>query len=213
MTQTHRTIAVLTGDIIGSTALGSEKLERAIKALSTCADTQQTWMGESLNFTRHRGDGWQVVLAKPKYALRSALAFRAALRAEDTDFATYIGLAEGRIEGTLDTNLNSASADVFVQSGHALDMAAMVGPESLIFEPQQPKYAVLPSVDYISKSWTQAQAAAILPMLAPNTQTSYTDIAKALGKSRQSVTKSLASAGLEAIQRTLEILESDESHV
>lgn len=96
-TKTH--IAVLTGgDIIGSTQMAPPAdLERAFDALSACAETQAEWHGEDLHFTRQRGDGWQVRLARPELALRSALAFRAALRCEGKEFSTFIAVAEGGI--------------------------------------------------------------------------------------------------------------------
>jgi hypothetical protein len=68
-------------------------------------------------------------------------------------------------------------------------------------------------LDHISKDWTPAQAAPMLRMLDPIAPPSYTEIAKSLGKSRQTVTKSLDSAGFTAIFTALHLMENDKSHV
>ena len=73
MTKDTQHIAVLTGDLVHSTELGPKGIEAAFGALQRCAEDQENWYGKPLHFTRHRGDGWQVALAKPEYALRSAL--------------------------------------------------------------------------------------------------------------------------------------------
>ncbi|MBU2936271.1 MULTISPECIES: hypothetical protein [Pacificibacter] len=206
MTDKTRKIAVLTGDIVGSTALGPEKLERAFDALRDCAEMQAEWMGESLHFTRHRGDGWQVALAEPKYALRSALAFRAALRAEGSEFDSYIGIAEGDTNNQLELNLNDETAHVFANSGSNLEIIKGFAPESgfsIGYYSRGKTLACTTLLDFISKDWTPAQAAPLLRMLSPLDKTTYTEIAKALGKSRQSITKSLDSAGYIAIRIAL----------
>jgi hypothetical protein len=215
MSEKTRKIAVLTGDIVGSTALGPEKLERAFDALRDCAEMQAEWMGESLRFTRHRGDGWQVALAEPKYALRSALALRAALRAEGSEFDSYIGIAEGEVSGPLEANLNDQTNLVFTQSGQTLEWIKTESHLELTFghNTKGATSACTVLLGSISKDWTPAQAAPLIRMLHPTDTPTYTEIAKALGKSRQTVAKALDSAGFKAIWTALKDLESDESHV
>ncbi|WP_424940283.1 MarR family transcriptional regulator [Aliiroseovarius sp. S253] len=197
--QTH--IAVLTGDIIGSTQMSPEDLERAFDALSASAEVQADWHGEDLHFTRQRGDGWQVRLARPELALRSALAFRAALRCEGKEFSTFMAVAEGEagpIPPGID--LNMSSDQVFVESGRHLDsMKSKTESVELSHLDIGGISAAFVLADYISQSWTPAQAAAMLPMLAPGETPSYSAVAKGLGKSRQAVSKALDGAGFEAI--------------
>lgn len=201
--QTHH-IAVLTGDIVGSTALGAARLERAMKALEAEAARQEAWHGGPLHFTRHRGDGWQVVLMRPALALRSALAFRAALKAADEGFDSYIGLAIGESPRQLTGDLNSQNAAVFMASGHALDdikttatgvrMATNTGGDF---------NALTLMMDHKSQDWTQAQAKAVMLAIPPDADLFYTDMAKTLDISRQAVTKSLKSAWFEVIDMAL----------
>ncbi|WP_417242548.1 hypothetical protein [Celeribacter sp.] len=206
---THtRKIAVLTGDLVGSTALGPQKIEQAFEALKDCAEMQAAWMGDSLHFTRHRGDGWQVALTAPKYALRSALAFRAALRSLGREFDSYIGIAEGEIGATISMDLNDATGSAFVASGHLLDKVSQLSTtEKMAYGQNKALNAVVVLADHISQGWTPAQASAILPYLKTLDDPSFTDVAKALGKSRQSITKSLEAAALSPLRMALTSLE------
>ncbi|WP_298557342.1 MarR family transcriptional regulator [uncultured Aliiroseovarius sp.] len=210
-TQTH--IAVLTGDIIGSTQMSPEDLERAFDALSASAEVQADWHGEDLHFTRQRGDGWQVRLARPELALRSALAFRAALRCEGKEFSTFMAAARGPATPLMPgLDLNWASDEAFIESGRRLDQ---IKSNSLTTQMAHTDIKALGATfvlaDYISQSWTPAQAAAILPMLAPGNSPSNSEVARALGKSRQAVAKALEGAGYDAIWVALAYIEHEET--
>ena len=194
-------IAVITGDLVNSAALGAEGIERAMQALADCADVQADWHGAPLHFTRHRGDGWQVVLARPEMVLRSVLAFRAALRAEGAEFDSYMGIGVDRNDKALfpniNINLNYESGCAFTESGDALDLVK--GKHATIRIVKQHGHwdvATILLADHISNGWTPTQAAAILPMLSPINTPNFSEVARAQGKSRQSITKSLDAAGL-----------------
>jgi hypothetical protein len=203
-----RHIAVLTGDLVNSAALGDRKIARAFQALETCANHQAGWMGAPLHFSRHRGDGWQVALARPEMALRSALAFRAALRAVGEEFDTYIAIAEGPAPEHLAADLNSHTEEVFTRSGQALDDLKKTRlPLRMVHESLGPIDAATILADRLSQGWTRAQAAALLPTLSPHYGGTDTDIARRLGKSRQAVTKSLHAAAQGIIGLALERLE------
>jgi len=203
-----RKIAVLTGDLVGSGRIGPEKVARAFRALEACAATQERWMGAPLNFTRQRGDGWQVALARPEMALRSALAFRAALRAEGDAFDSYMSIAEGAAPDPIERDLNRHTEEVFVRSGQGLDdLKKLRFPVRMRHDSLGPVGAATILADRLSQGWTQTQAIAILPTLAPDYHGTYTDIAKRLGKSRQAVTKSLAAAANETLDVALATLE------
>lgn len=213
MTENLTHIAVLTGDIVGSTQMPPEDLERAFDALSISAEVQADWHGEDLHFTRQRGDGWQVRLARPELALRSALAFRAALRCEGKEFSTFMALADGEagpIRPGID--LNTASDTVFVESGRRLDwLKDQEKPIQIAHDHGGAIGAALILADHISQGWTPAQAAAIRPLLRPNKKLHYTDVADMLGKSRQAVTKALDGAGFHSIWLALDSIENAEA--
>ncbi len=56
-------VAVLTGDIIGSSQMAAYDRERAFQVLERAAQLQTSWHQHDLHFSRQRGDGWQVHLA------------------------------------------------------------------------------------------------------------------------------------------------------
>lgn len=201
-------IAVLTGDLVASGALGPNKIARAFAALEDSAAAQGDWHGAALNFTRNRGDGWQVVLARPKMALRAALVFRAALRAEGDEFDTYIAVAEGRLTHAPYPDLNDETAEVFVSSGNHLDdIKTTSSQQRFVHAAGTDIDAVFVLADHISQGWTPPQAAAVLPFLTPGHHPSYTEVARMQGKSRQSITKSLAAASLEPLRSAIWIVE------
>lgn len=209
MTENSRKIAVITGDLVGSTELGPEKIERAFAALSDCATVQANWHEAPLHFTRHRGDGWQVVLERPELALRSALAFRAALRAEGREFDSYMGIAEGQVTGEIGPDLNEEADSVFTHSGWAINAAKKLNRQKLLLSYGELLYAAAVLADEISQNWTPTQAQTILAVISPEEKTNYTKIAKKLGKSRQAVTKSLEGASFEAVSTALLFIESN----
>lgn len=204
----HAPIAVLTGDLVNSGTLGPDKIARAFRALAACAEQQADWMGAPLRFTRHRGDGWQAVLTHPQKALRSALSFRAALRAEGEEFDSYIAIAEGPAPERLLADLNVHTEDVFVRSGQGLDDLKKTRlPLRMAHAGQGPVDAAVTLADHLSRGWTPAQAQAILPMLDPYFKGTQSDIARRLGKSRQAVAKALQAAGWETLDYALATLE------
>ncbi|KAB6715803.1 hypothetical protein C8029_12755 [Roseobacter sp. TSBP12] len=218
MTQNTRKIAVLTGDLVNSTGLGPAKIERAFAALEDCAATQAEWMGESLHFTRHRGDGWQVALAEPKYALRSALAFRAALRAQGEEFDSYIGIAEGEVEGEIGPDLNEETAKAFsvsgeklehVKSGEALaDIKLSSTGIRMLYDRSTPQDALAIALDGYASEWTQVQAATIQEILSPDYDLNFSKTAIKLGKSRQTVTKTIRASQYVRISLALASMET-----
>ena len=207
-----RTIAVMTGDLVGSTALGTERISRAFAALEDSATRQEQWHGAPLRFTRHRGDGWQVVLARPEMALRSALTFRAALKAADAGFDCYLAIAQGPAPTHLSDDLNDQSEDVFVRSGQALDaIKSMNSGQRMTNGGSGAQDAAAILADLVSQGWTQAQAAAMNLALDPDGAI-FTEIGRELGKSRQAVTKAALSAGFPHIPTALKALESEALH-
>ncbi len=199
-------LAVLTGDLIGSTRLPAETLDAAFAALSVLAHEAGRWQGADLRFTRSRGDGWQMCLVRPALALRTALAARASLRAADRRLATRIAIAEGIGDpGTGD--LNTAAGPVFEASGRALDR---LDGASMIHAAAGATGAAVRLADEISHGWTQAQAAAMVLFLAPDPPTRAV-AGSMLGKSRQAVDQALAAAAFPAISQALDMIEGAEA--
>lgn len=196
MSENTQIVTVLTGDLVNSTALGAEKVEMAFERLQEVAKDLEAWHGGSLLFTRHRGDGWQVVLREPKYALRSVLAFRAGLRSYGPEFDTYIGVGTGPTSILESTNLNEYTDKAFELSGAALETAKKTVMEMKLASWGNREFcSMLSFADYMSASWTATQSATMYQMLVTSNGAKFTKVAKKLGKSRQAVTKSSDGAG------------------
>jgi hypothetical protein len=197
--------AVLTGDLVASAEMAAPALEQAMATLADTAREISTWAGASLRFTRNRGDGWQVCLARPGLDLRAALRFRAALRRENPRWDSRIALARGPVSlGSGD--LNSASGEAFVAAGRGLD--AIARPALWAHANGGALAAATRLADHLSQGWTQAQARAIAPMLDPEPPT-HAAVAARYGITRQAVTQALDAAGYDALATALTLLEAE----
>ncbi|MEZ5913797.1 MAG: hypothetical protein R3D84_17540 [Paracoccaceae bacterium] len=190
-----------------STKLGEARISEAMQALEGCAGRIEHWHTGPLRFTRHRGDGWQVVLEKPAYALRAAIAFRATLKSLDDTYDSRIGIATGEVAMPLGPDLNVQSAEPFVVSGRALEIARR-SDHWINYSLGGAFEATAILLDRIAREWTQPQATAMAHALHPLNEPEYTEIARKLGKSRQAVTKSLHAAWYLEARTALTMLES-----
>lgn len=194
-------IAVLTGDLVRSTEMTPRDMVAAMDALGHTAQTIALWPGMGpLHFTRHRGDGWQVALPDPRFAIRAALLFRASLKVRGAEFDSAIAIATGVAEGPVGPDLNRETGGPFVLSGRALDdrRRAPRGkePRLLLADPELaggPVGAAVLLLDRVATGWTEAQAQALMRALPPDPP-DVSAIAERLGKSRQAVAKALAAA-------------------
>lgn len=199
-------LAVITGDLIGSTRIAPERVEEAFEILATAAARIDTWQKFPASLSRYRGDGWQIVLARPRLALRAALYLRAALRAAGRDLSTRMAIATGEDQPPRSPDLNLATGPVFVTSGRALD--AMMLPAQMTLAEGGALGAAVRLADALSQGWTVAQARAITPMLAPHPPT-HALVAETLRISRQAVEQALVAAGYPALSQALTLIEAD----
>ncbi|UWQ03622.1 MarR family transcriptional regulator [Aliiroseovarius crassostreae] len=203
-------IAVLTGDIVNSSALSLKELDLALETLNLATKCFSDWPTESppltTAFARRGGDSWQTILETPKLALRAALFLRATLMGAGP-FQTRIAIATG--EGSLTDKAmkdpNYGHGPAFTHSGRLLEKL----PRNSLMQHADggPLSAAYLLADHISREWTQAQAATMALALAPTRRTQQ-DIAEHLGISRQAVAQSLKSAGYTAINAALELIET-----
>ena len=201
-----QTLTVLSGDVVGSTQLSGTDQRRVFEALRDGAGRIADWLGNPVQFTRNRGDGWQICLPGARPGLRAALGMRAALRAEGKTFETRIAIASGPGEIPPNGDLNIATGPVFVAAGRALD--ALDGPY-MVHAGGGALGATVRLADHISAGWTPAQARAVLPMLAPAPPT-HAAAARDLGISRQAVDQALNAAGFAALLDALALLDAAE---
>ncbi len=200
-------IAVLTGDIVQSTALPHGRLDEIMDSLASTTALITNWTGTRRRFTRQRGDGWQLSVAKPAFALRAALFVQATLRAQGKDLESRISIGVGTAEFASGDDLNGASGTAFLASGRGLQ--TMTGPERILHSDAGPIAAATRLADHISQGWTPAQALVVHKALIPLKPPTQTEIGADLPISRQAVGQALAAAGFDAIHTALTLIEAE----
>ncbi|MBI1172140.1 hypothetical protein GC209_12125 [bacterium] len=204
-------IAVLTGDLIASTKAEGAAVDRAMQTLARAARMIGGWAGHDTRFTRFRGDGWQIYLARPGLVLRAMLFLTAYMRAADTGLATRMAIAIAPYDRLGEAGLSGASGLAFERSGRELDrmrrhdtLAFAAGPAA--WEPWQG--AVLTLAEWQAGRWTREQAEAMAMALDPLAPT-QDQIAQSLGITRQAVQARLKGAGLAALHAALAAFEME----
>ena len=206
---TMTTHAVLTGDLVGSTKVARPTLEACMDHLRTAAQTISIWTGmEPLRFTRFRGDGWQVILNQPQFAVRAGLLLIASLTAADDTLTTRIAIGMGSIDSLGTQDLGDASGPAFIRSGRALDQMkpdhsfVLIDPNLNLL-----RNVVTSLLGERSGRWSRLQAQAMVLALDPARPTLQT-MATRVGVTLQSVSYRLRSAGWPTIHDALSVLES-----
>ncbi|MCB2111363.1 MAG: hypothetical protein H6895_14820 [Defluviimonas sp.] len=202
--------SVLTGDLIGSGAAGPEQVERAMDTLRRAAGEISAWQGGAdVLFTRHRGDGWQILITEaPWLCLRAALFIIAGLRAAKDLPSTRISIGLGAANPVRDRTLAAASGEAFELSGQALDKLrghtlALSGPAF-----GEHDAIILVLIEERIRRWTPEQAEAVALALPPDNPT-LARLAARLGISTQAVSYRLKGAGAPALRQALATWESE----
>ena len=204
-------ITVLTGDIVASSALNQQQLDRAMETLDLATRSLSDWSKGNCDmltgFARRGGDGWQSVLGDPSLDLRAALFYRASLMAAGP-FQTRVAVATDH--GALGTaeriDPNHGYGPAFTRSGRLLEKL----PRNILMKCDNggARDAAFVLADFISREWTQAQATAMALALAPTRRTQK-DMADHLGISRQAVAQALQAAGNHALKAALDLVEAE----
>jgi hypothetical protein len=203
-------VAVLTGDLIASSAAPPEAVDRAMAELADTVGRMAGWnIGVDPRFTRWRGDGWQVMVRAPGYGLRAALCLIASLRAAKLQLSTRVSLGIGSLDHPGTTSLADARGSAFLTSGRALDQ--MKKPQRIAISgeamtPLHQGYGDLLAA--ITQRWSGEQAEAMVHALHPD-QSTLSDIAAELGISPQAVGYRLKGSFGAEIRHALRAWEED----
>ena len=202
--------AVLTGDLIGSTKAGPSATDAAIQAIREAAETAQTWTNAPVRFERYRGDGWQMLLSEPKFALRLSLMITAKLVASRTGLLSRIAIDVNEIDDIRARTLAEESAEAFVKSGKALDDLPDATPIVLAgHKIPRMAFAALLMADKVARDWTPEQAEAIALALSPQKPT-IREIAETLGISSAAAGYRLTGAYYREMRNVAEAFEQDQ---
>ncbi|GAB4091945.1 hypothetical protein [Flaviaesturariibacter terrae] len=157
--------AVLTADIVNSTALG--------QAASTelRADLETGMKAELFEF--FRGDSFQALLRDPEEGLKAALAGRCAARSLGTEYDVRCSIGIGRVDGAI-TQLATASGEAFLLSGRAFDSLGSDQRLSIVSGNAacNAAFRILAAYcDHLFQGLTAKQASVVLALLSGKTQT------------------------------------------
>jgi len=198
-------IAVLTGDLVASTKRSADQTALAMRAIAAAAAKFSTWHSpaKDTRFTRYRGDGWQMVIAEPQYALRAAVVIQGKLIAMGMESRIFAGI--GTCDSLGSGTLADASGEAFVRSGHGLDR--MSDPERIGIDKEgihQEDQLIADLLGERMGRWTAAQAeAAALQLASPFKITTLSEIGKELNISPQAVNDRVRGAGCATIASVL----------
>ena len=208
-------VAVLTGDIIGSSRLSAERLSRARAVVLEGARqfhsrSRRSVVGKPEFF---RGDAWQLLLKEPRRALRAALYIRALLSSE-TGVGTRISIGVGNVDVIDRSRISLSTGEAFTLSGHALDqMTGYFDLSGALPERAGPLVGWFPAILHLSsglvRHWTRRQAEIVsLALLLDNPI--HERIATTLSPpvSKQTVSESLAGAGWRTLLEALRAFEA-----
>ena len=198
-------IAVLTGDLVDSTKRSADQIALAMRAIEAAAAKFSTWHSpaKDTRFTRNRGDGWQMVIAEPQYALRAAVVIQGKLIALGMESRIFAGI--GTTDSLGSSTLADASGEAFVRSGQGLDSmgdAGRIGIDKEGIRPEDQLIAEL--LGERMGRWTAAQAeAAAMQLASPFKITTLFEIGKELNISPQAVNDRVRGAGCATIASVL----------
>jgi len=180
--------AVITADMVNSTALGTEAAAKLTNRL------QQLIAANNAKFLFYRGDSFQSYLVDPYPAYRLALLLRTEARLFElempevkTDLKISIGV------GNIDTpvlNISTAKGEAFLLSGRGLEMLEQSGKRMLIQSEKPVVNLALSSIslftDYLFEKLTFKQAEVLQHLLQNRTQI---ETAKILNKSQSTINR------------------------
>lgn len=194
-------IAVITADMVNSTAFAREETTRWLNELITALKDNPdfNWIFPP---EIYRGDSFQCVLQTPEMVLKLAILARAMMRAhsENTDLRIAIGI--GSAQGLTD-RAGTSDGEAFRLSGHLADhirkQKARIG--IVMSLPSEPLTASLDLLETIIGNWTSAQSDVVAALLQNQ---NITKISTQLSISQSAVSQRVAASKWWAVNQFLE---------
>jgi hypothetical protein len=209
--------AVLTGDLVKSSHLSIQQSRRAMELLKKAAgEFEKSFRGAiEGNLDSFRHDSWQLLMKKPRLAVRAAIFLRTALKMQSdarTRYDTRIGIGIGTVDSISKRRISDSRGAAFTLSGKALD--GMDG-ERLAFASENGSECiargVIPLLDCVISDWTAIESRGVYGVLRGWTQEDSaahwpTEKNKA-PPTRQAVAEALRRARWDVVESVIEWLE------
>lgn len=215
-TDPNRVYAVLTGDVVRSSALSVPLRRKLATALRSLGSELAGWPEVHPTMSRFRGDGWQLLVLDPSRSLRVALYIRASLRMrfEGQKLDTRVGIGIGRVDFVPGRRVAEGDGSAYRLSGAALDRK---GWRRLVFGGidrgdtskerlglERDVQVVLDLLDTIAREWTPSQARAIVETLKGRTQQEVASRWEGGSITQQAVAQHLSRSSWDSVQSALE---------
>ena len=213
MNENH-TYAVLTGDIIKSTALSTVELDAVRSRLLDSVREVKEWKPGLVKSKAEffRGDSWQILLSDPSMALRVAVFLRASMISQGKA-DTRISIGIGKTESISPNRVSLSTGEAFLLSGIGLDKMISVTSMMISISPSVGHlFEWLPVVanlcDALIRNWTERQAE-IVKLAAHPKDLIHEKIADELCPpvSKQAVTKALNGANWNPLREAIQTFE------
>jgi hypothetical protein len=202
-TESKAPIAVISGDLVDSTALNRDEYERVLAQIKTI----QAHISQAHCANQHsiiRGDEFQSVIHDVANALHYVVMYRVAIKALGKPFDCRISFAIAE-QADLREAVSESMGQAFVLSGRGLK--AMKNQRLAFFcanTDLEDRFALL--IHYLDRQLSDAtsrQCEMMLPLLQRDQSLAYGELAAALGVANATVSKSLKAAGWELIEALL----------
>ena len=188
--------AVITGDIVRSELIALDKRDLLIQVLHQIVENLQD--KSPMRMELFRGDSFQIVVDSPEMSLKIASMMRAGLKSNTpkgskTEWDARISIGIGTIDYRADSIVTS-DGEAFKLSGRGLDTMEKnrLAVNTCWQDVNEELDAGLAFVDDLITGWSVNQANAVY--LSVGRGLSQANIASAIAKSQQNVSKTLTSA-------------------
>ncbi len=200
--------AVLTGDVVDSSQLGTEQRRALPRILKGAAGELQKAFPKAIPgpIAVFRGDSWQLIVSNPALGLRAGLFFRSCIIASagaGPRLDTRMAIAVDTVDFAPSGRVSEGDGPAYRASGTALDNLDN-GVRMRFIAPGAPELSIatIGLLDAIVQDWTALQALAVKGRLRGRTQA---EIAAAWPErvTQQTVARHLARAHWPAVERLL----------
>lgn len=207
-TQPDKLYAIITGDIVASSLLSSNKRKMLHKVMVDSSKVLQDEFKDAvpMGVDIFRGDSWQLILSKPAKALRLALFYRAILRAkmESHRFDTRMAIALGHVDFIPGNRVSEGYGEAYQLSGKALESMPKASNMSFVFpgmELEKTLNVIIQLIDSISSRWSDRQALAVTGALRGWKQEKIAEKWWKKKVSQQAVAQHLSRAGWYPVEK------------
>jgi len=207
------TAAVLTGDIVGSSALIKADREKLLRVLKSGSEKARQVFSPHvpMKISVFRGDSWQLLIMDPRVSLSAALFFRSYVRFKmDAKTDTRISIGIGSIEFLSPVSITESDGLAFRRSGDGLESMERKTRLRVRGPNQNSPFDVIAGlVDAIVSRWTASQSQAVFHAIQGRTQKESAEMWHPEPTTQQSVAQHMSRTSWLVIKDALEFFSNN----